>query len=260
MALGLSVQVVNYRTREHLQPCLSSLLAALERTPLSARLAVYDNASGDDLSELETRFAGRVEFVYGDVNLGFGAAQNRLAAPTDAAWICCVNPDVVADEPGVLERLLDAAEKSGATVAGPLLRTPDGAPQRWDHGELHGLRARIANGAGHAHWRPRAERTDVAWVSGAFLLVRGDAFRAAAGFDEGFFLDKEEEDLCRRIRHAGGTVLYVPDARATHIGGVVAGRDPAQLAASTERYVGKHLPGRRRRVLELLYERVARRI
>ena len=80
------------------------------------------------------------------------------------------------------------------------------------------------------------------------------------GFNKGFFLYKEEEDLCRRIRHAGGTVLYVPDARATHIGGVVAGRDPAQLAASTERYVGKHLPGRHRRVLELLYERVARRI
>ena len=260
MGPDVSVQVVNYRTAAFLEPCLSSLLAALDQTPHRARVAVYDNASGDDLSELAARFAGRVEFVFGDTNLGFGAAQNRLAAGADATWICCVNPDVVADHADIFARLLDAAAETGAAVLGPLLRTPDGQPQRWDHGELRGLRARIANGAGHAHWQPRAHRAEVAWVSGAFLLVRADAFAAAGSFDEGFFLYKEEEDLCLRIRRDGGRVVYVPEAQATHVGGVVARRDPAQLAASTARYVAKHLPGRRRRLLELLYENVTRRI
>jgi GT2 family glycosyltransferase len=259
MGLDLSVQVVNFRTRAYLEPCLTSLLAALDETSHSARVGVYDNASGDDLSDLESRFAGRVQVVFGERNLGFGGAQNRLAAGADAAWICCVNPDVVADR-HVFARLLGAACETEAAVLGPMLRTTGGEPQRWDHGELHGLRARIANGAGHAHWRPRADRGEVAWVSGAFLLARADAFAAAGGFDEGFFLYKEEEDLCLRIRRNGGRVLYVPEAQATHVGGVVARRDPGQLAASTARYVAKNLPRRRQRLLESLYNNVTRRI
>jgi GT2 family glycosyltransferase len=260
MAAELTVQVVNYRTREHLGPCLRSVLAALAATDVAARVAVLDNGSGDDLSELAGELAGAVEFHASDENLGFGAGHNLLAARHDSPLLCFVNPDVVADQADVFARLLDALRDGGVAVAGPLLRTPDGAPQRFDHGELRGVRARVANGAGHAHWRPRAERTEVAWVSGAFLLVRRSAFDAVGGFDEGFFLYKEEEDLCLRIRRAGGRVLYVPDAQARHVGGVVAGRDPAQLAASVARYRAKHCPGRRRRVLDVLYTHVTRRV
>lgn len=261
MPADLAVQVVNYRTRDYLGPCLESIVAALAPLDLTARVLVYDNASGDDLSALRERFAGSVEFVAGAENLGFGAAQNRLAARTDARLLCCVNPDVVADRGAVFPPLLAAFADERVAVAGPRLVTPDGATQRWDHGELRGLRARVANGAGHAHWRERSGPTEVAWVSGAFLTVRRQAFAAVGGFDEAFFLYKEEEDLCLRIRRAGGRVLYVPQAAATHVGGVVAGRDPALLRAATDRYVAKHHPpGLRRRALEALYTHVTRRI
>ena len=261
MAAELTVQIVNYATKAYLRPCLTSVLAALEQTPVSSSVLVLDNASGDDLSDLAAEFAGRVEFHAAERNLGFGGGQNLLAARGDSRLLCCLNPDVVLDHGDVFTTLLSAFDDRRVVVAGPLLRTVSGAPQRWDHGELHGLRARVANGAGHAHWRPRTAPTDAAWVSGAFLLARRDAFAAAGGFDEGYFLYKEEEDLCLRIRRAGGRVRYVPDAQATHVGSVVAGRDPEHLAASTERYMARNFPSqRRRRLLELLYTRVTRRI
>lgn len=256
----LTVQVVNYETAAYLRPCLASLLTALAATPVSSRIAVLDNGSSDDLSEIEREFAGAVDFHASAENLGFGGGQNLLAARNASPLICCVNPDVVADRADVFTRLLAALDDPAVTVAGPRLLTPAGEPQRWDHGELHGLRAAIANGAGHAHWRPRDEPADVAWVSGAFLLVRRAAFDAAGGFDAGFFLYKEEEDLCLRIRRAGGRVRYVPGAQARHVGGVVARRDPALLAASDARYRDKHLGGLRPRVLGLLYRHVSRRI
>ncbi|MFL5847221.1 MAG: glycosyltransferase family 2 protein [Solirubrobacteraceae bacterium] len=260
MVPELTVQVVNYDTAAYLRPCLTSLLEALAQTPVPSQVMVLDNGSSDDLSGIEAEFGAAVAVLSSPENLGFGGGQNLLASRHAAPLICCVNPDVVTEQRDVFVRLLDALQDPAVAVAGPLLRTPDGAPQRWDHGELRGLRARVANGAGHAHWQPRTERTEVAWVSGAFLLVRRSAFGAAGGFDEGFFLYKEEEDLCLRIRRAGGRVLYCPDAAASHVGGVVAGRDPRHLEASVQRYRAKHVPGLRGRAYELLYRGVTRRI
>lgn len=256
----LTVQVVNYNTAAYLRPCLDSVLTALADAPVSSRVAVLDNGSSDDLSGMAAELAGAVDFHAVEENRGFGAGQNALAARNGSPLICCVNPDVVAEQRDVFRRLLGALEDPRVAVAGPMLRTPEGGAQRFDHGELHGLRARIANGAGHAHWQPRSERTEVAWVSGAFLLVRRAAFEAAGGFDEGFFLYKEEEDLCLRIRHAGRRVLYCPDAEARHVGSVVAHRDPAQLAASVARFQAKHVPGVRRRVYDAVYRRISRRL
>lgn len=260
MAPDLTVQVVNYRTRDHLGPCLQSVLDALGQTAVASRLAVLDNASGDDLRALQARHAGAVDFHQSERNLGFGGGHNLLASTHASPLLCFVNPDVVADQAEVFSRLLEALDDERAAVAGPLLRTPAGDPQRFDHGELRGVRAVVANRAGHAHWQARTERTEVAWVSGAFLLVRRAAFDAAGGFDERFFLYKEEEDLCLRIRRAGGRVLYVPEAQARHEGSVVAGREPAQLAASDTLYAEKHLSPMARRVYGALYRNVTRRI
>lgn len=230
----LAVQIVNYRTKTHLAPCVESLRPALDAAGVPWRLLVLENGSGDDLSDVEA------ELVVSEENRGFGGGHNLLAARHDSPLLCFVNPDVVAEQRDVFARLLDALGDERAAVAGPLLRTPDGALQHFDHGELRGLRAVVANGAGHAHWRPRSERTEVAWVSGAFLLVRRAAFDAVGGFDEGFFLYKEDEDLCLRLRQAGGTVLYEPAVTVEHVGSVVARRDPEQLGASVDRYRDKH--------------------
>lgn len=61
-----------------------------------------------------------------------------------------------------------------------------------------------------------AADTDVAWVSGFCMLVRGDAFRAVNGFDPSFFLYFEDVDLCKRLRAAGWRVVSVGNAWAMH--------------------------------------------
>ena len=75
---------------------------------------------------------------------------------------------------------------------------------------------------------------DAAWVSGAACLVARHAFDAVGGFDPGFFLYKEEEDLFLRIRRAGGRVRYLPSVRVRHDGAATASRErpPARLGGA----------------------------
>ena len=259
--MDLAVQIVNFNTRAHLVPCLDSVVPALERSGLTGRVLVLENGSGDDLADLAPRFGAAVDWHESPVNLGFGGGQNRLARATRSRHLCFVNPDVVMPgDTDVFGALVGALSDPGVAVAGPMLVGTDGTPQRWDHGELRGLRARISNGAGEAYWSERHERADVAWISGACMVVARDAFEAVGGFDERYFLYKEEEDLCLRIRRAGRIVRYEPAVRVTHVGSVVARRAPEHFRPSIEHYLRKNFPHRwRRRLLRVLYLGWARR-
>ncbi|HEY6691864.1 MAG TPA: glycosyltransferase family 2 protein [Solirubrobacteraceae bacterium] len=236
MPLDVAVQVVNYRTRRQLEACLPTVLN--EVAGLSARVFVLDNASGDDLSELAARHPS-VAFETAERNLGFGAGHNRLAERHDARALLLLNPDAQLVEPDTVGRLLRALGGSVAAV-GPQLVSATGEVDVRDHGELRGFRARVAQAAGHSHYRRRDAPLDVAWVSGAACLIAREWFDRVGGFDPEFFLYKEEEDLFLRIRRAGGRVRYEPGVRVRHEGGVVASRDE-YLAASVARFANKHV-------------------
>src|SRR3954469_25023958 len=107
MAPELTVQIVNYRTKEYLPPCLDSLVPALRASGRTWRIAILENGSGEDLSE----FAGDAEAFASDRNLGSGAGHNRLAAANDSPLLCLLNPDVVLDREDVFVRLLAALDE-----------------------------------------------------------------------------------------------------------------------------------------------------
>jgi GT2 family glycosyltransferase len=257
----LVVQIVNYETKRYLTRCLTSVVRALDGSPLTSRVLVLNNGSTDDLSDIERRYSGIVDFYASDENLGFGTGHNLLATKANSAFLCCVNPDVVVTQGDAFERLLAHFADDSVAVTGPMLRTESARPQHWDHGELSGIRARVANGAGHAHWRPRYERIEAAWVSGAFLVARRSAFEAVGGFDEHYFLYKEEEDLCLQIRRNNRKVIYDPTVEAMHTGGVIARRSKEYHAASLQYYMTKNFSRQwLRRLLEAILLHVTRRL
>jgi GT2 family glycosyltransferase len=258
MTPDLAVQIVSYRTRAYLSECLPSVIAALVDSGLTYDVAVLENGSGDDLSHLEERVGSSVRFLSSPTNRGFGGGHNDLATTSSSTYLCVLNPDVVLTDPTIFRRLIRHFADDRVAIVGPALRETNGDIQRWDHGELRGLRARVANAAGHAHWRPRTRPVDAAWVSGAFLVIRRSAFDDVGGFDERFFLYKEEEDLCLQVRRNGGRVIYDPSCEATHVGSVVAARQD-HLVASDAAFAAKNYPSRaRRRAFGLMY-RVTRR-
>lgn len=241
----LTVQIVSYRTRGYLARCLDSLVADLRKGgPSSYEILLLENASGEDLRPLAARHE-RCRLEVAERNLGFGAGHNRLAASARAPHLLILNPDTELIEAGSVGRLLGASlSRPEVKIVGPRLLSAGGEVQRWDHGRLHGLRAQISYRGGHSYWRPAERPLEVAWVSGAAMLVERASFAAVGGFDESFFLYKEDEDLCLRIRERGGSILYDPRVAVRHHGSVVAGRGEELLGAQ-RRFIEKHFAHRR---------------
>ncbi len=242
----LAVQVVNFRTRRYLERCVETVVADLGPSGLDQEINLLDNASGEDLSEVAERFPSVCAYVAAE-NLGFGGGHNLLAGKTEARFLLILNPDVEITAPGTISRLLGlVAGDPQVAAVGPKLVMDDGSPQPYDHGRLHGARAAIALRGGHSYWRATDVRQEVAWVSGAAMLVDHAAFRAIGGFDEKLFLYKEDEDLCLRLRSGGGSIIYEPGVTVRHVGSVVADRH-TEMAGATSYFFAKHYADSRSR-------------
>ncbi len=219
----VSVVVVSFEARDDLLRCLESL----RTVTLSLETIVVDNASGDGSAAAARQAFPAASLIANSENRGFAAACNQGAAAAAAEFLLFLNNDA-AVRPGSVETLLDRLRsRPEAAAAGPRTLNPDGTVQVSfgpDLGLLSEWRQRRLV-SGVRHRKPEALRQAQAlaavarepdWLSGSCLLVRTEAFRAVGGFDEGFFLYEEDADLCRRLRRAGWTVLFVPEAEALH--------------------------------------------
>jgi hypothetical protein len=237
----LRIQIVNYKTKSYLSECLRSVSADLNGNELKYSVGILDNASGDDISDIPRLFPDIcVEIVVNDKNNGFGAGHNLLAKKGEARYLLLLNPDIKIIEAKTIERMVGRANNAPAQIVGPRLVAPDGRTQRWDHGELKGLYAHSAPLGGKSYWKEQFKPLSVAWVSGAVFLIEKFCFDRLGGFDEKFFLYKEEEDLCLQLRQQGGVTIYDPTISVFHHGSVVA-KKSEHMKESSLYFREKHL-------------------
>lgn len=237
--LDLAVQIVNYKTKKYLPDCIEGVISDLQDANLSYKILILDNASGDNLDNFSKEYRN-VAIYYAGKNIGFGAGHNFLAKKVESKYILVLNPDIKFIEGKTIEKLLENFKKEKEiAVVGPKLLIDEGRPQLWDHGELDGFLAWIANNAAGSYWEEKNKKIKVAWVSGAFFMVKRNVFKSTGGFDENFFLYKEEEDLCLRLRQLGYDIIYDPSAKVLHYGSVIASKDkfmPASIAYFQEKH------------------------
>jgi GT2 family glycosyltransferase len=226
----ISVIVVNYNAGQDLARALRSVQADLANIAWEA--VVVDNASADGSASIVETFP-QATLIRNATNVGFGRAVNQAVASSQAPLLLLLNPDcrLAVGATATLRAVLDA--DPACAVVGPRILDPDGAVQgsaRGDPDMLTGLFGRTGALRNLLPFLPVARRNVVVeeavrggassvvvdWLSGACLLVRRDAFLAARGFDERFFMYWEDADLCRRLRGQGHSIRYVPGATAVH--------------------------------------------
>src|SRR2546428_8475978 len=249
-----AVVVVSYNTREL---TLQAVAAARKASAgLDARVLVADNGSTDGTSEAVRAADPEVAVLVNADNPGYGAAVNRAAAGLPSTHVCAMNADVVLEPESLLtlRRFLDANRTCG--LVGPAMVYADGTPQpsakRFPTlglalGEVVGLHRLVPRNrwVGRFYYGDRDLTRDalVDTVSGAVMLLRGEAFDAIGRFDEGFWMYFEETDLCRRLQDRGHAIALCPAAQAIHQHGASTRQTPARQVEnylSYARYFRKH--------------------
>jgi N-acetylglucosaminyl-diphospho-decaprenol L-rhamnosyltransferase len=244
----VDVVVVSYNSREHLRDCVEPLVSLP-----GVHVVVVDNASTD--RSLQAVDDLPLEAVALDQNRGFAHGCNVGWRVGNAPFVLFLNPDATIDSAS-LARLVDALERApGAGAVAPRIVHGDGTLD-YSQRRFPRLRSTYAQAVflhrlfPHATWTDEVMREPHAysrpaspdWVSGACLLIDRSVLEELRGLDEGFFMYCEDIDLCRRLRSAGHTLLFEPEATAVHEGGASAPRASMLpiLAASRIRYAEKH--------------------
>jgi len=238
----LSIQIVNYNTKNYLIQCVKDVISDLQFSDISYKILIVDNNSKDDITDLLELYKGTDIAVFrSDVNLGFGGGHNYLFRLVQSPYVLILNPDIEIIEKNTIKTLLSfLKENPGISIIGPKLVSDNYQTIEYDHGELKGFKSWYKNNLGEVHWYDRNKTEKVAWVCGAFFLIRNEVYKKVNGFDQNFFLYKEEEDLCYRCRELGFHVYYFPFVKVLHHSEVSSKRSD-HIEESKRYYIKKNL-------------------
>jgi N-acetylglucosaminyl-diphospho-decaprenol L-rhamnosyltransferase len=213
---------------------ISGLLTSVRESVFAgeARMVVVDNNSSDDTIAIVKAEAPEATIVQVGRNAGYAAGANAgIAAAADCDGFLLLNPDLRLDADSI-QRLVDEQAASGAGIVVPRLvdaagrlrwslRREPTVLRAWGEALLGGARAGKFAALGEVERREPAYsiRTDVAWATGAAMLITRECARSVGAWDESYFLYSEETDFALRARDAGFRIRYTPDARVVHFEG-----------------------------------------
>ncbi len=220
----VAVIILCWNGRTFLETFLPSVI---EHTPISeARIIIADNGSTDDSEEVVKKFP-TAEWLPLNHNYGFSEGYNQAIAQTNAKWIVLLNQDVEVSAGWLTSLLSFADQHQGLAACQPKIMSLN----RQTHFEYAGAAGGFIDKYGYPFCRGRIFDTieedkdqynnaiEIAWASGACLMVKRDAYTNAGGLDAEFFAHMEEIDLCWRIKNMGMEVWYVPGSKVFHLGG-----------------------------------------
>ena len=246
-----SIVIPLYNRADLTRQCLTALAEVTDG--VSAEIILVDNASSDETPQLLAELGSGVRVIRNETNLGFAKACNQGAAVARGRYLVFLNNDTVPLR-GWLQALVAVADsRPEVSVVGSKLLYPDGTLQH--AGVIFDHQSRPYHFYSHlpGDFVPANRPRELQVVTGACMLVRADAFRAASGFDEGFLNSFEDVDLCLRIRERGGRVVYEPKSVLFHLESQTAGRhanDPANGRRLARRWKHVSLPDQTRTLLE----------
>jgi GT2 family glycosyltransferase len=224
----LSIIILNYNTKDLLEDCLNSIKACMDE--VETQVVVSDNSSTDESPEMVRNKFPWVKLTEGP-NGGFSKGNNRARPLVNGDFVLFLNPDTVVHKNVFTEtvRYLNDHPDVGALTCKLVL--PSGEmdkdirrkfPTPWIAFK------RLILGNGREYWYediPEDETHEVDVIQGAFFLTRKKILDDVGWFDEDYFFQGEDIDLCWKIKEAGWKIIYYPKVTIDHLKGSSTGKN-----------------------------------
>lgn len=218
----VSVIILNYNGAHFLPECIESLQ---KQDYKNVEIILVDNGSVDNSIDVAKSY-GIEKIVQMKENKGFSIANNEAAKVASGELIFFMHTDMRFEKNCVSELVKGASKSPDIFAVDPLQYSWDGT--KITHGGT------VLKKSGLKNWFPFIfvdylgvvdRAIEIPWGCAGSLMVIKDMFEKLGGFDNTFFLDGEDMDLCWRAWMMGWKTVYVPTARLYHkVGG--SGGDP----------------------------------
>lgn len=209
----ITASIVTYKTNKE------ELTTVLLCTCSSSVEKVYivDNSPTDVLKTF-AQFSPKIEYIFGQGNVGYGAAHNIAICKSievGAMSHVVINPDIQFGD-GVIEEVASYMEKNpdiGQVM--PRVIYPDGELQylcKLLPTPMDLIGRRFLSSYDSSKFEMRASGYDkimeVPFLSGCFMVLRVEALAKVNGFSDRYWMYCEDIDLCRKIGVYYRTVYY----------------------------------------------------
>ena len=223
----LSVIILNYNTKELLEDCLNSVKAHMNE--ISMEVIVSDNASTDGSPEMVKKKFPWVKYIEGP-NEGFSKGNNRARPLVKGDMVLFLNPDTIVHDNVFARttRYLKEHKDVGAVTCKLVLANGKmdkdirrRFPTPWISFQ------HLVLGMDRAYWYediPEDATHTVDAIQGAFFLTWKKVLDKVGWYDEAYFFDGEDVDLCFQIHKEGYRLVYYPDTYIDHLKGVTKGK------------------------------------
>jgi len=205
----VSIIIVNYNGRPHLENCLTSL-KTIDYD--NHEIILVDNNSSDSSIEFVKNNYPEIIMIKLDKNYGFAYPNNVGAKNARGQLLLFLNNDTITTPNFVSElvKIMNSDPKIGICQS-LLLKINDEVDSSGD----------FIDSIGVAYSSKERVKTvkEILSAKGASMIIRKDIFERLGGFDEKFFVSFEDVDLGWRCWILGYKVLINPYSVVYHIGG-----------------------------------------
>lgn len=220
----VSVIVVNWNGREHLETCFASLLAS-DYPSERIEFLLVDNGSTDASADLVSGRFPAVRIVRLAENRGFTGGNRAGVEAARGDVLVFFNNDmrVASDAIRLLVSSLDADRPCAAAE----VRSWNGRRIDFVRGSMNFEAHGFQDHYGEAWRADRATSDETFFPNGGAFAITRDAYERAGGFDGQFFAYYDDVDLGYGVRLNGGRIRVVHEARVFHRHGATSRRYPS---------------------------------
>jgi len=205
----VSIIIVNYNGRHHLEECLKSLMQV---TYKKFEVILVDNNSTDGSIEFVKNNYPSIKIKKLDKNYGFAEPNNIGAKIAKGDFLLFLNNDTKVN-PNFIQEMVNVFNQDSkiAISQSLLLKTNGEIESSGDFIDIIG-RAYMSK-------EKVTEVKEILGARGACMMVRKNIFWELGGFDKNFFASFEDIDLSWRAWIWGYKIVLVPNSIVYHTGG-----------------------------------------
>lgn len=237
--MTLSIIVSTFNIRDLLRDCLESVKRAeptLKNAGYSMEVIVSDNGS-DDTDEMMKKDFPEMKYSRNG-NVGFSRSNNIVRDKCTGKYILMLNADTTVDENTFVESIKYMEEHNEVGAMTCKIVMTDGSldkdarrsfPTPWVAFTHMSMLDRLFPTSKffarywYGYLSPDIE-AEVDVLEGAYCLIPKVVMDKIDWYDEDYFLNGEDIDLCWKIKEAGYKIMYVPSIKISHYKGAAKGK------------------------------------